>query len=598
MAETLKDVIERLKKEGQLTRNSGTNSIKSISQKIEVLTPIFQSIQSNLELQSRVLLETLEDQKRKDELDSLRRNENDRGGKKENDTGKKEDESSGVGLAKLGTLGGAFSLAVGSTIGVLAGQLNAIKTYFKSFFPNLTGTFDNFKKKISKRFVNLLDDLKIRFSFVKVTVADVFNNAVKNIKSVFSVSKTSNIGKLLIAFKDGLKTITEPFKVAISTIGNILSSTTKVSKTFGIIRGFLSSLGSAISKVAGVVGKIFAPIAIITTAFETVRGAIQGYADGGILGGLKGAIDGFFTSLITVPLDLVKDLVAWVVGKFGFDETSEAISSFSFTDLFKNMTSGIFGFLSDAVEWVNTLFTDPTTALSKLWNAYVGEGGVLDILWTPVSLAIDWVTKKFGWRDEDAPTFNLLSYIKDVWGKVRETVIEKFQQLTDYISTVPDRVKLYAEGMFVDVSEKLKIGFLTLGNWIASIPARIKLMALNAIRSATSGLPEWAQIVSQSDVDEAQQKVNNKNSQLKDSISEIKKSAQKSREDIERRRRELDAVEENAVSERSRPVLLNYSPNIAPSIQQSVQGGTVSTQNSVFGGGSGSLNFGLPGAAQ
>lgn len=624
MAATLEDVIERLRAEGQLTRNTGTNSLKSVSQKFESFRPIFKSIQSNMEMQSKILIETLEGQRRKAELDSLRRPENNNGGQNDgpdDEPRPKKDEST-IDWTKLGILGGSFALAVGSTIGLLIGQLDAIKAYFKVFTPNLTQIFDSFKTDISSRFTSL-----------RVSFAEVFDNAIKTIRGMFNVADDSNVGRFMTVFRERLNSLIAPFRTATTTITEIASSATTVSNSFGTIRSFLSSISSTISRLVGIVGKIFAPIAIIITAFDTVRGAIQGYADGGILGGLKGAIDGFFTSLVTVPLDLIKDLVAWVLGKLGFDETAASIKSFSFTKLFKSMTSGIFDFLSGAVDWVvskfpnplpalgqlwnglvgegglldilwspvslvidwvKTLFTDPVAALGQLWRGLVGEGGLLDILWSPVSLVIDWVTKKFGWRDEDAPTFNLLSYLKDVWANVRDTVVEKFQQLADYVSSVPDKVMLFAEGMFVNVSEKLQIGFLTLGNWIASIPARIKLMALNAIRSATSGLPEWAQIVSQSDIAEAEQAVSGRESELEASISTIRASAAESRADIERRMAELNRVDQAAAFGTPPVVIMRGGDTYAPQIQQNNRGGSSVQQNNIGGSGSSDLDYGIP----
>ena len=151
--------------------------------------------------------------------------------------------------------------------------------------------------------------------------------------------------------------------------------------------------------------------------------------------------------MIGIPLDLLKKGVAWLLTKMGFDESAEALKSFSFSKLISDMVGGLFGFIQSAVdwikslftdpkatlaalwlkivgegglidmlwapvkgviEWVKTLFTDPKVALAALWTGLVGKGGLLDILWSPVSAVIDWIAKKFGWRDEDAPKFNLL----------------------------------------------------------------------------------------------------------------------------------------------------------------------------------------------
>ena len=73
----------------------------------------------------------------------------------------------------------------------------------------------------------------------------------------------------------------------------------------------------------------------------------------------------------------------------------------------------------------------------------------------PFNASVTWAMKKFGWKDEDAPDFNLLQTIKDTWTTARD---------------------------------KIKQGFVDFGNWLASIPSKIKLMAVQTIDAAT---PDW-----------------------------------------------------------------------------------------------------------
>lgn len=61
MQENVADkIVERLKAEGQLTRNSGTNSIKSVRMDLNKFTNIFESINTNLIEQTQILRETLQ----------------------------------------------------------------------------------------------------------------------------------------------------------------------------------------------------------------------------------------------------------------------------------------------------------------------------------------------------------------------------------------------------------------------------------------------------------------------------------------------------------------------------------------------------------
>lgn len=61
MAEDIGDkIVERLKQEGQLTRNSGTNSIKSVRTELIKFDAVFQSINTNIAEQTQLLRETLQ----------------------------------------------------------------------------------------------------------------------------------------------------------------------------------------------------------------------------------------------------------------------------------------------------------------------------------------------------------------------------------------------------------------------------------------------------------------------------------------------------------------------------------------------------------
>ena len=360
-------------------------------------------------------------------------------------------------VAGLGLALGAIALAIGGGLGLIQGQIAAIKAYTKALVPgSFTKMIDDMKASWSTRIANiktgistritalgtsigaLLDDLKLRFA---VNPETTLGKAIARIKGVFSI-----LGQRI-------QNIIKPIVTVSTMIGEtIRPALSKVRLFFTGIGNKVKRFGSIVAKIAGIVGKVFAPIAIVTTAWETITGFIEGWKEDGILGGLEGAITGFFTSLVTIPLDLVKDAVAWVLKKFGWDEEAEALKSFSFTDLFKKAIGAVFDVFKGAINWVKTLFTDPVKAIKDLWNGVYGEDGIINtIVWKPISKVINWVMEKFGWKDDDpnAPDFDLFTFISGVW------------------TTIVDKVKK---------------GFQDFGNWIASIPSRVKLIALQTIK--------------------------------------------------------------------------------------------------------------------
>ena len=360
-------------------------------------------------------------------------------------------------VAGLGLALGAIALAIGGGLGLIQGQIKAIRAYTKALVPgSFTKMIDNMKASWSTRIANiktgistritalgtsigaLLDDLKLRFA---VNPETTLGKAIARIKGVFSI-----LGQRI-------QNIIKPIVTVSTMIGEtIRPALSKVRLFFTGIGNKVKRFGSIVAKIAGVVGKVFAPIAIVMTAWEAITGFIEGWKEDGILGGLEGAITGFFTSLVTIPLDLVKDAVAWVLKKFGWDEEAEALKSFSFTDLFKKAIGAVFDVFKGAVNWVKKLFKDPVAAIKDLWNGLYGEEGIINtIVWKPISKVINWVMEKFGWKDDDpnAPDFDLFTYVSDVW----KTIVDK-----------------------------VKKGFQDFGNWIASIPSRVKLIALETIK--------------------------------------------------------------------------------------------------------------------
>lgn len=137
------------------------------------------------------------------------------------------------------------------------------------------------------------------------------------------------------------------FAIFGGTIMRGIGSVLKMARTFGNIVG----------KIGKVFGKIFIPFTIAMGAFAAITGFIEGFKEGGILEGLKQGIISLFDTLVAAPLDLLKDGVAWVLGKFGFENAAEILESFSFSDIFSNMFGALFNVIGQAVDWVKSLFT-------------------------------------------------------------------------------------------------------------------------------------------------------------------------------------------------------------------------------------------------
>ena len=281
----------------------------------------------------------------------------------------------GGGGGAAGVALGAAALAIGVAAGALLAWGKTIKAYFKlfttaDFRKSLGAVLDGWKTSIA----NLKSRMALKVTNIGVALATFFDD-LKMKLTPSAEGPLAKIGARIAQFYTTITdTIFESWKGVGTRIGKIFTSirtiiTTTVMAPINLVKGFFTTIGthvgkfgSLIGKIAGIAGKVLAPLGIIMVAWDTIMGAIDGFSEGsGLIDslflGLKGAIDGFVTSLITVPMDLIKDLVSWVLKKFGFDEASESLDSFSFTDLFKSMTQGIYDFLDGLIDSIVGVFT-------------------------------------------------------------------------------------------------------------------------------------------------------------------------------------------------------------------------------------------------
>jgi len=100
-------------------------------------------------------------------------------------------------------------------------------------------------------------------------------------------------------------------------------------------------------------------------------------------------------------------LLAWeAVTNFFSDESIRGAFAYVKDGIWNKITS----FTTMLVDGFKNAFSLLT--FENLVAGVLGAGkGLSDILWFPINTVIDWISKKFGWSDEDAPKFNLADKI-------------------------------------------------------------------------------------------------------------------------------------------------------------------------------------------
>ena len=511
-AKSIGDLIVTIRSEGDEEEIRSKDLIESVDN----LTDVVRSFGRFMMVQSVVLdrfvkqsdshiKELVEDLKRSREESSVRNKPKE---PKEEKTAKSDKSKSGdkdsSSLMNLLSLGGLTAALIGTTIGVVAGQLKAIRA---------------FSPKIVE---NVLDMLKTKVVGVIVKMTDGIVDAVVGLTSIFR--KGFDLIKKAFELK-----LFKPFVEAGKVLEDILGIGGKTLSIFSGIKGYLSVFGSTVSRIAGIVGKIFAPISIILTAFDTIKGALDGYAEGGFIGALEGGITGFFNSLIFAPLDLVKNIASWIIGKLGFDNAAEILDSFSFADIFSNLVGGLFDTLVKTVTDVVTVFQEEGFS-AGMWNLITECFSLM--VTKPLDLIKDlaaWVAEQFGF--EKAAEW-LSSFSLD----------EAFRSFGDWIASIPQKLIDFAEEMWIDLWAKFKKGLVSLGAWIASIPDRIYLNAIDYLNN-TSGV---GYLIDDEAVAEAQRAVQERNAGTAETLRQIELDAENQRRSLAER--QAARVTENAVA--------------------------------------------------
>lgn len=246
----------------------------------------------------------------------------------------------------LGGWLGVFAAALGAVAGAMSAHIKSIK-YFAQLGARLIEAFtpDLIINKVRKALASFLAGISMSYDLLKVTITEkfssvikFFDNVIEGVKDAFKFIKESKFGKLIGNLISIIDSAAQPFVEMFKTVGGF----------FGESK-WMKSVGEIFSKFAGtfktfftIAEKVFLPVTIVMTIWDTVKGAIEGFEKDGIVGGIAGAIKGLFNSLIFGPIDMIKDATAWIMGIFGFDEAKKTLESFSLEKMFSSFVDMIF----------------------------------------------------------------------------------------------------------------------------------------------------------------------------------------------------------------------------------------------------------------
>jgi len=271
----------------------------------------------------------------------------------------------GIDLAKIGKgLGksiSGFTKSLGASIKGLgtgaSARIAKIADSIGDVFKPLTKGLTNIKRAFTAGFAGLKTFRTAVGQFGKAgllgKLGGLFQSLTKPFKAIGGAVKS--LKDFVLAPIKAVGTSLRSLKGAIpgGGVSKLMKPVTSTLKTiFGVIKN--------VAKVAGgfgrTLGRLFLPITVVMALFDTFKGAMAGFDKysekgflEGIIGGLFGGIAGFLKGFIGLPLDLLKDGISWIAGKLGFENFSEQLDSFSFSELignlFTSITDTIVGFI-------------------------------------------------------------------------------------------------------------------------------------------------------------------------------------------------------------------------------------------------------------
>lgn len=146
----------------------------------------------------------------------------------------------------------------------------------------------------------------------------------------------------------------------------------------------LAKMGSGLGQFFGKFSKIFAVffrlggslMFPLTAIVMTVKNIVKSFTEGlGFFETLKNIIDDMIKFLVTDLLDLIKDGISWVSSKLGFDNFSEMLDSFSFSEIYQKLSDALLGPITEFADSIlNVHWPKMKEGISEIFSGNFVEG--------------------------------------------------------------------------------------------------------------------------------------------------------------------------------------------------------------------------------
>jgi len=354
----------------------------------------------------------------------------------------------------LGTIGTIIAVAAGTVAGIVSAWVKTVKFFAEMFGKGIKALGEIFPSlgkiitSVEQTFVAWVSAIKGAFSSVVGKLGAMFETAIGFFKGIFG--EGSMIGKVITTIKTAVTGFLEPIIAGFRTISEVSGPIGKaVEFVKGALGGFmeffagigskLGAFGKIFSAVSGIVSKIAYPLMVVMSIWDTIKGALAGWEEGGLVGAIGGAIKGLFNGLVFGVLDMIKGAISWIAGALGFTAVEEFLDSFSFEDMFSSFVDAVLFIPKKIQEFIMS----PIETMTKLGESMMS-------LWEPIKNIMGTLVDAFLFIPKQ-----LFALITDY---IVTPLTEVFKPVTDFFKGIAEQVM----GFFEDFGIP-EMGFSVLG---------------------------------------------------------------------------------------------------------------------------------------
>jgi hypothetical protein len=165
---------------------------------------------------------------------------------------------------------------------------------------------------------------------------------------------------------------------------------------------------------------------VVMAVWDTIKGAIAGWEEGGLVGAIGGAIKGLFNSLVGGVLDLIKGAISWIAGALGFTAVEQFLDSFSFGDIFGSFVDAVLFIPKKIQEFI----VSPIETMKKIGAAVMELWDKIPEIMGQFFDAVMWLPNKlFALIDEYIvqPLSDVFKPVTDFFKKIKDQLFGFFE---------------------------------------------------------------------------------------------------------------------------------------------------------------------------